>query len=121
MVVHLRLARFGRIHAPKYRIMVADSRFKRDGRHLECVGSYDPFPDKHDVKHIQFDVERIKYWLTCGAQPTKPVQRLLGMSGLLPRTPLSSLDRSPDSYAKTKHCRMEFSSFLEARVHHETH
>jgi small subunit ribosomal protein S16 len=76
MPVKIRLARFGLIHSPRYRLLVANSFAKRDGRHLEWIGSYNPQPDKQNVKLIQLNFERVKYWLGVGAQPTSTVQRL---------------------------------------------
>eukprot|EP00298_Acanthocystis_sp_HF-20_P023906 c33810_g1_i1.p1 GENE.c33810_g1_i1~~c33810_g1_i1.p1 ORF type:complete len:131 (+),score=47.03 c33810_g1_i1:44-436(+) len=95
MVVRLRLARFGRKNLPKYRVTAADSRCRRDGRHLEVVGSYDPFPDKNGIKHVQFNIERVKYWIACGAQPSDRVRKLLGMAGILPPAPLGFLHNRP--------------------------
>jgi small subunit ribosomal protein S16 len=86
MPVRIRLARFGRIRDPFYRIRVQDSRRSRDGKFIEQVGTYDPIPNRADnMKEVRLDVERIKYWLSVGAQPSKPVARLLGYCGLMPR------------------------------------
>mmetsp|Transcript_28722 Transcript_28722/g.64184 ORF Transcript_28722/g.64184 Transcript_28722/m.64184 type:complete len:143 (+) Transcript_28722:69-497(+) len=87
MVVRLRLARFGRTHTPTYRIVAADVRCKRDGRHIEQVGSYDPIPRKDGTKEVRLNSERIKYWLSVGAQPSDRVNKLLGMAGLVPVAP----------------------------------
>jgi small subunit ribosomal protein S16 len=77
MTVKIRFARFGLKHQPRYRIVVANSFDKRDGKHIEWLGSYNPFPDpKTNSKLCQLDFERAKYWLGVGAQPTDPVQRL---------------------------------------------
>lgn len=59
-VVRLRLARFGRKHAPTYRIVAADARCPRDGKHIEQVGSYDPKPRKDGTKEIRLKADRIK-------------------------------------------------------------
>ncbi len=77
MPVRIRLARFGLTHRPRYRLLVANSFSKRDGRHLDWLGSYNPEPDGEGVKMVQINFERVKYWLGVGAQPTVPVQRLL--------------------------------------------
>jgi small subunit ribosomal protein S16 len=87
MVVRIRLQRFGRTHLPFYRIVVADSRCRRDGRFIERVGTYNPIPDKFDTKEITAHGDRIKYWLTCGAQPSDRVAWLFGKIGLLPPLP----------------------------------
>jgi small subunit ribosomal protein S16 len=76
MPVKIRFARFGLKHQPRYRIVVANSFDKRDGRHIEWIGSYNPFPDRMNMKLCQLDFERAKYWLGVGAEPTEPVQKL---------------------------------------------
>jgi small subunit ribosomal protein S16 len=63
MPVRIRLARFGRTNRPFYRIHVADSRMKRDGRFLEAVGTYDPLPTEQGKKVVRLNTDRIKYWL----------------------------------------------------------
>jgi len=59
---------------PFYRIFAADSRSPRDGRHLEQLGHYDPIPGKDGNKHVGLNIERIKYWLSVGAQPSGGVE-----------------------------------------------
>ena len=81
MVVRLRLARFGRYKFPFYRIVAADHRSPRDGKHLEILGHYDPIPQVDGAKHVGLKFERIKYWLGVGAQPSKPVADLLATAG----------------------------------------
>jgi small subunit ribosomal protein S16 len=68
----------GKIRNPQYRIVVADSRTKRDGRAIEFVGIYHP---KEDPSVIEVKSDRIQYWLSVGAQPSEPVQRLLELTG----------------------------------------
>ncbi len=87
MGVAIRLMRFGRKHRPMYRVVVADNRSPRDGRHIEMVGSYDPRPTYDAKKVVGLNFDRIKYWISVGAQPTKTVARLLGAAGLLPPLP----------------------------------
>ncbi|KAI9103178.1 ribosomal protein S16 domain-containing protein [Phlyctochytrium arcticum] len=77
MVVKIRLARWGASHNPFYGVVVANHRAARDGKHLERVGTYDPIPDKEGIKRIELNVERIKYWLGVGAQPSDRVAWLL--------------------------------------------
>jgi len=77
MVVRLRLARWGRKGNPFYGIVAANARVARDKKHLEKLGTYNPLPDERGVKHIELDVERIKYWLSVGAQPSDRVAWLL--------------------------------------------
>ncbi|MBO4206310.1 30S ribosomal protein S16 [Micromonospora echinofusca] len=78
MAVKIRLLRMGKIRNPQYRIVVADSRTKRDGRAIEFVGIYQP---KEDPSVIQVKSERVQYWLSVGAQPSEAVQRLLEKTG----------------------------------------
>ena len=92
MSVRIRLALHGCTNRPFYHIVVAPSKFKRDGRHLEQVGSYDPLPNTNNEKLVALNIERIKYWLSVGAQPTIPVYKLLGMAGLLPIHPRMYLE-----------------------------
>jgi len=74
----IRLMRLGKIRAPYYRIVVADSRTKRDGRVIETIGKYHP---KEDPSFIEVDSERAQYWLSVGAQPTEPVAAILRVTG----------------------------------------
>src|SRR6202042_1278155 len=76
--VKIKLKRMGKIHAPYYRIVVADARTKRDGRAIEEIGKYHP---KSEPSLIEVSSERDQYWLSVGAQPTDPVRRLLEITG----------------------------------------
>ena len=78
MAVKIRLKRLGKIRAPYYRIVVADSRTKRDGRVIEEIGKY--HPTEHP-SFIEVDSERAQYWLSVGAQPTEQVAAILKLSG----------------------------------------
>ena len=78
MAVKIRLKRLGKIRAPYYRIVVADSRTKRDGRVIEEIGKYHP---TEEPSFIEIDSERAQYWLSVGAQPTEQVTALLKLSG----------------------------------------
>ena len=78
MAVKIKLKRMGKIHAPYYRIVVADARTKRDGRAIEEIGKYHP---KSEPSLIEVSSERAQYWLSVGAQPTDPVRRLLEITG----------------------------------------
>ena len=77
-MVKLRLARFGAKQRPFYRIVVMDSRGKRDGRYIELLGTYDPMVTPPAVK---LNEERIRYWLSVGAQPTEAVERFVKKMG----------------------------------------
>ena len=104
MVVRLRLARFGKKRQPMYKIFAADARCPRDGRHLEVLGYYDPIPEKDGNKHVGLNIERIKYWLSVGAQPSTTVGRLLSQAGVIPRgmpTPLGFQSvKNPEKWAR---------------------
>jgi small subunit ribosomal protein S16 len=78
VAVKIRLKRFGKIRSPHYRIIVADSRTKRDGRAIEEIGKYHP---KNDPSLIEVNSERVQYWLSVGAQPTEAVIALLKRTG----------------------------------------
>ena len=78
MAVKIRLKRLGKIRAPYYRIVVADSRTKRDGRAIEEIGKYHP---TQEPSLIEIDRERAQYWLGVGAQPTEQVMALLKITG----------------------------------------
>lgn len=73
-MVKIRLRRMGAKKAPYYRIVVADSRSPRDGRFIEEIGMYDPMAESDKIK---VDMERVKYWISNGAQPTETVRGLL--------------------------------------------
>ena len=78
MAVKIRLKRLGKIRAPYYRVVVMDSRTKRDGRAIEEIGKYHP---THEPSVIDIDSERVRYWLGVGAQPTEQVEALLKITG----------------------------------------
>ena len=73
-MVKIRLRRMGAKKAPFYRIVVADSRYPRDGRFIEEIGTYDP---KANPAELKVDVERAQAWIKTGAQPTDTVRALL--------------------------------------------
>ena len=87
MVVRLRLSRFGRKHRPTFRIVAADARSPRDGRHIEKVGSYDPHPRPDGTKEIRLKMDRVKYWLSVGSQPTRSREKLRGLAAVIPEAP----------------------------------
>jgi small subunit ribosomal protein S16 len=78
VAVKIRLKRLGKIRAPYYRIVVADSRTKRDGRAIEEVGKYHP---TEEPSLIEVNSERVQYWLGVGAQPSEQVLALLKITG----------------------------------------
>ena len=80
MAVKIRLRRMGTKKNPFYRVVVADSRFPRDGRFIEEIGTYDPSKDPAEVK---IDAEKAKKWIANGAQPTDTVRALLKKNEIL--------------------------------------
>jgi len=78
VAVKIKLTRLGKIRNPQYRVIVADSRTRRDGRAIETIGRYQP---KEEPSLIEIDSERAQYWLGVGAQPTEPVLALLKVTG----------------------------------------
>ncbi len=86
MAVRIRLRRMGKKKQPTYRVVVADSRFPRDGRFIESIGRYDPRPSPSIV---EIDNDRAQYWLGNGAQPSERVQKLLEISGAVKRPKVS--------------------------------
>jgi len=80
IMVKIRLRRMGAKKAPFYRIVVADSRYPRDGRFIEEIGTYDPTADPAQLK---VDAERAQAWIKTGAQPTETVKALLKKAGAI--------------------------------------
>ncbi len=80
MAVKIRLRRMGKKKAPFYRVVVADSRYPRDGRFIEEIGTYNPLVEEDQVK---IDAEAAKKWLGNGAQPTDTVRDLLKKQGII--------------------------------------
>jgi small subunit ribosomal protein S16 len=78
VAVKIKLKRLGKIRAPHYRIVVADSRTRRDGRAIEEIGLYHPV---QNPSRIEVDADRVAYWLSVGAQPTEPVLAILKKTG----------------------------------------
>ena len=79
MAVKIRLRRMGAKKAPVYRIVVADSRFPRDGRFIEEIGFYNPLQDPAEIR---VDAEKAQKWIANGAQPTDTVKALLKKAGI---------------------------------------
>ncbi len=80
MAVKIRLKRMGAKKAPFYRVVVADSRFPRDGRFIEEVGTYNPMQNPSE---FSVDAEKVQKWIKNGAQPTDTVRNLLKKNGIL--------------------------------------
>jgi small subunit ribosomal protein S16 len=80
MPVKIRLSRLGAKKKPFYRLVVADSRARRDGRFIESIGTYDPL---RDPPAVTMDEDRVVHWLRRGAQPTDTVRRILTRKGVM--------------------------------------
>lgn len=78
-MLKIRLRRMGQIHAPFYRVIVADSRSPRNGRFIEEIGTYNPCVEPSEIK---VDAEKAKQWIANGAQPTESVAKLLKKAGI---------------------------------------
>ena len=82
MSLKIRLARGGSKHRPYYNVVIADSRFARDGRFIEKIGSYNPLLGKADEKRIQIDLEKAKAWLAKGANLLNHTRGVLNRAGI---------------------------------------
>ena len=102
MAVKIRLKRLGKIRAPYYRIVVADSRTKRDGRVIEEIGKYHP---TEEPSFIEVDSERALYWLGVGAQPSPQVEAILKLTG---DWGTFKGEKNPKSTLKTKEDKVAF-------------
>ena len=102
MAVKIRLKRMGKIRAPYYRIVVADSRTKRDGRVIEEIGKYHP---TEEPSFIEVQSERAQYWLGVGAQPSPQVEAILKLTG---DWGIFKGDKNAKSTVKVKEARVEF-------------
>jgi small subunit ribosomal protein S16 len=94
MSLKIRLTRAGAKKRPFYRIVVADSRYPRDGRFIEIVGTWNPILPKNDPKRVVLETERIKEWIGKGAQPTDRVLRFLDAAGMAKRAPRNNPDKA---------------------------
>ena len=104
MAVKIRLKRLGKIRAPYYRIVVADSRNKRDGRSIEEIGKYHP---TEEPSFIEVNSERAQYWLSVGAQPSPQVEAILKLTGDWGKF---KGDKDAVSTVRTKEAKVEFSA-----------
>ena len=86
MSTKIRLSRGGAKKRPYYYIVVAHSASPRDGRYIEQIGTFNPMLPKTDETRVKLDLERAKYWLSVGAQPSDRVARILDANGLMKRT-----------------------------------
>ena len=94
MPLKIRLARGGAKKRPHYSIVVADSRYPRDGRFIEKLGTFDPMKPKDSAERVKLDVDSAKAWLAKGAQPTDRVERFLEAVGLWTRKARNNPEKS---------------------------
>jgi small subunit ribosomal protein S16 len=94
MALTIRLARVGAKKRPQFRVVVADSRYPRDGRFIEKLGTYNPMLPKDSKERVSLELERIKHWLSKGAQPSDRVSRFLDAAGVLKRKPRNNPERA---------------------------
>jgi small subunit ribosomal protein S16 len=85
MSLKIRLARGGAKKRPHYQIVVADSRYPRDGRFIEKIGRFDPMKPRDHAERVVLDLDKAKAWLAKGAQPTDRVLRFLDAAGVMKR------------------------------------
>ena len=83
-MLKIRLSMGGVRKRPVYKIVIADSRYPRDGKFIEKIGSYNPLLPKDKKERIKVEAERVKYWMSKGAQPTLRVSRILGEAQIMP-------------------------------------
>ena len=102
MSLKIRLSRAGAKHRPFYRIVLADSRSPRDGRFIERLGSYNPLLPREREDRIVLDAERIRHWLSKGAQPTDRVARFLSDAGVAEARPRPDQTKKPQPKAKAQ-------------------
>ena len=103
MAIALRLSRGGAKKRPYYRIVAADSRYPRDGRYLEQIGTYNPLLAKDDEKRVTLNEDRARYWLGVGAQPSDRVARFLDAAGIRERAARNNPNKAePGEKAKER-------------------
>jgi small subunit ribosomal protein S16 len=103
MALSIRLARVGAKKRPQFRVVVADSRYPRDGRFIEKLGTYNPMLPKDSKERVTLELERIKHWISKGAQPSDRVSRFLDAAGVLKRKPRNNPEKAvPRAERKAK-------------------
>ncbi|QPH52893.1 30S ribosomal protein S16 [Pontivivens ytuae] len=103
MAVTIRLARGGSKKRPFYRIVAADSRFARDGRYIEKLGTYNPLLPKDSEERVKMDLERVQDWMSKGAKPTDRVSRFLEAAGIVEKKERANMKKAePGQKAKDR-------------------
>ncbi len=98
----MRMTRHGAKKRPFYHIVVADSRSPRDGRFIEKIGTYNPMLPKEDAKRVSLTEERVKHWLSVGAQPSDRVARFLAAAKLGPKVEYKETPKKSAPKAKAQ-------------------
>ncbi|MFI3241536.1 MAG: 30S ribosomal protein S16 [Alphaproteobacteria bacterium] len=114
MAVKIRLSRGGSKKRPFYRVVVADVRAPRDGKYIERVGSYNPMLPKDSAERFVVEAERVKYWLSTGAEPTERVESLLAKIGLVEKKAFVESPKKSQPKAKAQE-RLKEQAEKEAR------
>ncbi len=113
-MLRIRLTRGGAKKRPFYRIVVADSRAPRDGRFIEKLGSYNPMLPREHADRLILKEERVKYWLSVGAQPSDRVARFLGLTGVIPAPALAEQPKKSAPKKKAQERAAEKAKAAEA-------
>ena len=111
----MRMTRHGAKKRPYYHIVVADSRSPRDGKFIERVGHYNPMLPKEDPKRVAFLEERVKHWMSVGAQPSDRVARFLHAANLGPKVKYNETPKKSAPRAKTQE-RMKLEAEAAAKA-----
>jgi small subunit ribosomal protein S16 len=114
MALKIRLARGGAKKRPYYRVVLAEATAPRDGRFIERLGSWNPMLPKDDTNRIVLNEERVKYWLSVGAQPTDRVLRFLDEKGLAKRTARSNPEKAKPGKKATERAEEKAKKAAEA-------
>jgi len=101
-MINMRLTRHGTKKRPFYHIVVADARSPRDGHYIEQVGTYNPMLTKDNVERVKLKEERVKYWLSVGAQPSDRVARFLADAKLAPKVQYNETPKKSAPKAKAQ-------------------
>ncbi len=102
MPIAIRMSRAGARNQPFYRIVVADSRYPRDGRYIERLGTYNPLLPRDHKDRVVFKLDRVKHWLGVGAQPSDRVQRFLAKLGVMPAPAMPTQTKKDKPKAKAQ-------------------
>ena len=102
MALTIRLARVGAKKRPQFRVVVADSRYPRDGRFIEKLGTYNPMLERSHADRVTLKEERIKHWLGVGALPTDRVARFLGDAGIIDKPAIKETPAKSTPKAKAQ-------------------